>query len=307
MRHASHAPILEARVRAAWQTQMAAAVHTPGLLPALVQRQSELLPRFATYYTELWALPRRVRRALQRQWRQPLAEVALLLALGQQPGLAATIPVGDACTLVDALTAANTDTATGGCPAGRGADIIVLPAGSTQTLTAVNNSTYGPTGLPVIRSTITIAGNESTIARASGAPEFRILAVSNTGDLTLQETTVSGGVSSTLVTPYNGGGVANYGGTLTMVNSTISGNAGGEYCGYGAPCSGGGVYSSGTVTMIHSTIAGNANTASGGGGGNGGGVANSGTFTMTHSTITGNHSGYGAGDGGGVANSGTFT
>jgi hypothetical protein len=215
--------------------------------------------------------------------------------------------VGDACTLVDALTAANTDTATGGCPAGRGADIIVLPAGSTQTLTAVNNSTYGPTGLPVIRSTITIAGNESTIARASGAPEFRILAVSNTGDLTLQETTVSGGVSSTLVTPYNGGGVANYGGTLTMVNSTISGNAGGEYCGYGAPCSGGGVYSSGTVTMIHSTIAGNANTASGGGGGNGGGVANSGTFTMTHSTITGNHSGYGAGDGGGVANSGTFT
>jgi hypothetical protein len=154
-----------------------------------VRHQPELLSRFATYYTQLRALPRRVRRALQRQWRLPLAGVALLLALGQNPGLAATIPVGGACTLVDAITAANTDTATGGCPAGSGADTIVLPAGSTQTLTAVNNSTYGPTGLPVI----------SRIVRESAAPEFRVVAVGSTGDLTLQETTVSGGASPTLV------------------------------------------------------------------------------------------------------------
>ena len=104
----------------------------------------ELLPRFAAYYTYLRALPRRVRRALQRQWHLPLAGVALMLALGQSPGLAATIPVSASCTLINAITAANTDTATGGCPAGSGADTIVLPAGSTQTLTTVNNSTYGP-------------------------------------------------------------------------------------------------------------------------------------------------------------------
>jgi hypothetical protein len=109
-----------------------------------VRHRPELLPRFAVYYTQLRALPRRVRRALQRQWRLPLAGIALLLALGQQPVQAATIPVGGACTLVDAITAANTDTATGGCPAGSGADTILLPAGSTQTLTEVNNSTYGP-------------------------------------------------------------------------------------------------------------------------------------------------------------------
>ena len=74
----------------------------------------------------------------------PLAGVALMLALGQSPGLAATIPVNANCTLIDAITAANTDTATGGCPAGSGVDTIVPPPGSTQTLPTVNNNTnYG--------------------------------------------------------------------------------------------------------------------------------------------------------------------
>ena len=91
-----------------------------------------------------------MRRALQRHWGVPLATLALWLALGQLPALAATIPVGGACTLVEAITAANTDTATGGCPAGSGADTIVLPPGSTQTLTKVDNDTFGPTGLPVV-------------------------------------------------------------------------------------------------------------------------------------------------------------
>ena len=194
MQQPSHTSILDTDVQAAWHEQIAAArQRCRGLLPEIMRRRDELLPRFAAYYTYLRALPRRVRRALQRQWRLPLAGVALMLALGQSPGLAATIPVGGSCTLVDAITAANTDTATGGCPAGSGADTIVLPAGSTQTLTSVNNNTYGPTGLPVISSVITIAGQGSTITRASGAPEFRLLAVNSTGDLTLQETTVSGG------------------------------------------------------------------------------------------------------------------
>ena len=158
MRHYPYLPPVEARVREAWQTPLAAAGTLPGLVPALVRHRHKLFPRFTAYDTQLRALPRRVRRALQRQWRLPLAGIALMLALGQSPALAATIPVGDTCTLVDAITAANTDTATGGCPPGRGADTIVLPVDSTHTLTEVNNSTYGPTGLPVIRSVITIRG-----------------------------------------------------------------------------------------------------------------------------------------------------
>jgi hypothetical protein len=56
-----------------------------------------------------------------------------MLALGAAPATAAQIDVGiGGCTLVDAITAANTDTATGGCSAGNGADTIVLLSGSTD-------------------------------------------------------------------------------------------------------------------------------------------------------------------------------
>ena len=138
-----------------------------------------------------------MRRALQRKWKQSLAGVALLLALGQEPVLAATINVSDGCSLINAITAANTDTATGGCPQGSGADTITLPAGSTQVLTTVNNSTYGATGLPVISSAITIEGNDSTIERESSDPDlFRIFAINSTGNLTLKDTTITGGVTS---------------------------------------------------------------------------------------------------------------
>src|SRR5215468_1706294 len=106
-------PTLDARVQVAWQEQVAAAAKTPGLLPELMRGQPELLSRFVAHYTQLRALPRRVRRALQRQWRLPLAGIALMLALGQPSAQAATITVNNSCTLVDAITAANADTATG--------------------------------------------------------------------------------------------------------------------------------------------------------------------------------------------------
>jgi len=121
---------IDARVRAAWQEQVAAVRNTPGLASALLQQRQELLPRFAACYTQLRALPRRARRALQRKWKLSLAGVALLLALGQEPVLAATINVSGGCSLINAITAANTDTATGGCPQGSGADTITLPAGT---------------------------------------------------------------------------------------------------------------------------------------------------------------------------------
>ena len=121
----------------------------------LGEQTDELLPRVLGYYARLCALPRRTRRALVRQWQRSLSAIALLLALGQAPALAATIDVdGTNCTLADAIRSANTNTAVGGCTKGSGADTIVLPTGSTQLLTAVDNTTLGPTGLPVpLRST----------------------------------------------------------------------------------------------------------------------------------------------------------
>jgi hypothetical protein len=239
-----------------------------------------LWQRTAAWYAQLRALPRRLRRALQRQLALPLAGVALVLALGQAPSQAATITVdGTTCTLADAIMAANTDTAQGGCPAGSGADTLVLePPGGSVTLTRMDNTTYGPTGLPVIRSAITMAGQGGTVRRDPSVPAFRLLAVNGSGDLTLRGVTLTGGLASGWY-PSGGGGVLNRGGIVAIEESTIAGNAGGGMVNY-----------NGTATIADSTLSGNA----------GGGVVNFGysygaTLTVVQSTITGN-------DGDGVHN-----
>src|SRR5215208_7392064 len=208
----------------AWQAELEAAGDAT-LKQQCLQREPDLLPQFAEHYEKLKALPRRMRRSFQRQWKRSLAGVALLLALGQAPALAATLNVGGTCTLVRAIHAANSDTTAGGtCTQGSGADTIVLPKGSTQTLTTVNNMNYGPTSLPTVRTPITIQGNSSTIRRAKSAPSFQIFSVVQTGKLTLQKATVSGGAG---VRFDNDGGIDNLG-TLNVVSSTISGN---QLCG----------------------------------------------------------------------------
>lgn len=272
--------------------------------------------RVTAFERQLWALPRRVRRALQRHWALPLAEVALLLALWQGPGWAATIEVTGRCTLVNAIIAANTDRATGGCRAGSGADTIVLPPGSTQRLRRVDNTTYGPTGLPVVTSKITIAGQGSTIVRTGHAPAFRLLAVGSGGKLTVRDLSLRGGAAAgdSLFCPAQcGGGVYNAG-SLTLANSTLSGNSAGFF--------GGGLFNAGTATVTNSTVSGNTAEYAGGlsnylgtvtltnstvSGNTGGGVYNGSVSTMTlmNSTISGNSGGTFSGFG--VYNGGTLT
>ena len=100
--------------------------------------------------------------------------VALSVLLASTPVLGAPIVVDStsgannvpgSCTLRDAITSANTDSAVGGCAAGSGSDTISLPAGATITLTDLDNSAGGPNGLPAIDSTVVIEGNGATIAR----------------------------------------------------------------------------------------------------------------------------------------------
>ena len=326
-------------IRATFQAQLAEARETPGLSRLVTQPAPDLYPRYSDYYRQLSQLPRRVRRGLQRQWKRSLSALALLLALGQAPALAATINVdGTNCTLADAIHSANTNAAVGGCTAGSGADRLVLAPKSTHTLTTVEDTTYGDTGLPLVTSTITIAGHKSTIERGAGAPEFRLVAVSRTGKLTLEKLTVSGRLLR-----FSGGGVSNNGtlilrialslgiprrrrrcistpvaaspsrtapsraippttaavcstfGTLTLTNSTVSGNT--------AIVSGGGVGNhDATLTLANSTVSGNtAATAAGGGGG---GVDSNGTLTLTNSTVSGNTA---FSSGGGVVSGGTLT
>src|SRR5688500_17501872 len=53
----------------------------------------EVLQGFAAHYRQLSALPRRARRAMERRWKRTLSAIALLMALGQAPALAANIHV----------------------------------------------------------------------------------------------------------------------------------------------------------------------------------------------------------------------
>jgi parallel beta-helix repeat protein len=197
--------------------------------------------------------------------------LAVLLVLSH-PLWAATIIVDEtSCTLVDAITAANTDTATGGCPAGSGADTIELTTDVVLT-DPDNYYWHSDNGLPVVESDVTLEGNGFTIERDAGAPPFRLLAVSNNGTITLYDVALRNGYAA-----HCGGAVVNEG-PATLVNSTLAGNS--------APW-GGGICNMGAVTLVNSILSGNsANDWLLGGGGMlsaGGGIT-----TLTNSTVSGN-------------------
>lgn len=110
----------------------------------------------------------------------------------------------------------------------------------------------------------------------------------NAGTLTLTDSTVSGNSA------HFGGGIANRGGQLTLIESDVlTGSA--EGCrGVGAVvCSGGGgIWNSGTLTMLDSTVSGS--TADWGAG-----VYNRDALRLTRSSVSGNSAGF---DGGGLLN-----
>jgi hypothetical protein len=287
---------LDDTIVAAWDSQVEELIHTPGLGDLVAAEGAKLLPRFAEHYARLRAMPRGARRAFERKlarrcrsaalpaWQKRLATsmagAALLLAL-TATGQAATINVtpktppgindGDGqCSLAEAIVNANNGGATfGDCEAGSGDDTIVLPRG-TQNLTAVDNDDFGETGLPVITSKITIQGNGAKIVRSKKAPPFRLMAVSASGDLTLQDVTLSGGDGDGRL---RGGAITNYG-NVSIISSTISGNVAFE---------GGAVFNEhGRLDIEGSNITNNVANY-------GGGITDySGTFTMTNSTLSKN-------------------
>src|SRR5262249_4298068 len=110
-------------------------------------------------------------------------------------------------------------------------------------------------------------GAGSTVVQAATAPGIatdRVFTIAPAATVTIQPLTLRHGVTSQFPA---GGGVLNEG-TLTLLNSTVSGNAGGGLANsYGS-----------TMTLMNSTVSGNA----------GGGLANVGTLTLTNSTISGN-------------------
>ena len=137
------------------------------------------------------------------------------------PVYAADIRLSSSCSLADAIIAANLDRAEGDCPAGRGADTIIL----SQDITLRAE-------LPAITSTITIEGNGYAI---SGNNRYRIFynkgRVLTINDLTMTKgyvegdliTSADGSLKNTTANPI-GGAIVNWQGTLTISDSTFSDN-----------------------------------------------------------------------------------
>ena len=203
-----------------------------------------------------------------------------------------------------------------------GANTITLVAGNSFSLSAVDNTAYGPTGLPAIATNDnpTIIGNGDTIARstAAGTPAFRLFAVSGGGSLTLQNLTLQGGLTFGAAVAAQGGAIYSVG-LLDLSGVTVQNNIAQGQTGESA--AGGGIYSAGALTLEGGTLIQN-NQAIGGRGGisvrlvggayglpggsaYGGGVyVAAGTVTITDVTLSSNSAR--GGQGGGGVNPWTF-
>jgi hypothetical protein len=145
-----------------------------------------------------------------------------------------------------------------------GTSTITLTAATTSpyVLTAVDNSTDGPTGLPVIKKgdTLTIIGNGDTIERssASGTPDFRLFDVASSASLTLETVTLQSGLEVGSGNSAEGGALYNQG-TLVLSGVTVQDNIAEGSTGTsatktkavsaGADAQGGGIWSNGTLTL----------------------------------------------------------
>jgi hypothetical protein len=141
------------------------------------------------------------------------------------------------------------------------ADTIVLAAGSRFTLTEVNNTTNGPTGLPTIAAgeDLSILGNNDIIERstATGAPAFRLFDVAAGASLRLENLTLQGGWAFGSGVSAQGGAIHNQG-MLTLKSLTVQNNiAEHETVWKGSPsasAAGGAIYSSGSLTVQGGTL-----------------------------------------------------
>lgn len=259
-----------------------------------------------------------------------------LLSAGAVGGLIAAGMVGSTSTISAANAACSADSLVSAVAAANGGTdggVVNLAAGCTYTMTAVNNTADGANAFPDITGTVTINGNGATITRSNSAPAFRFLIADNTGNLTLNNLTLSNGQAE--AQPHGGGAVLNRGhlsvtgvsflnnsapydatsavgggaidnhdsGNATVTRSTFTGNSAIE---------GGAIEDEATtaghgLTVTQSTFINNSTSNFGGPNGpyGGGGVENQlgGNDTLIGNTFVGNS----AIEGGGIANAGTMT
>jgi CSLREA domain-containing protein len=228
------------------------------------------------------------------------------------------------CSLREAITAANWDSAVDGCLAGAGVDTIVLPAGTYDISGGVNSDGGDDNANAVgdldIEGDLTIvgAGALDAVVTAHHDPYVeRIFDILGTHQVSLSGMTITGGGGCC---GYPGGGVRNATGIVAITDSIIRGN-GFEYGEAGGIWNGSGITTitgsaviansgesvagidnvSGIVSVIDSAIMHNSSMSGGARGCCA--IKNRGSFTISGSTVSENHS---RGEST-ISNSGTMT
>ncbi len=139
--------------------------------------------------------------------------------------------------------------------------------------------------------TLTNAGVKDNDAGSNGG------GINTAGTLTMIDSEVSGNSAGHIFESFGGAGVANSGGA-TLIGSVVSGNNSG--------LNAGGIANGGSLDLINSAVKDNTAAAF-----VGGGISSGGTLTVTSSIITGNTIGVGSfldrGEGGGIHNLGVVT
>jgi len=180
-------------------------------------------------------------------------------------------------------------------------------AGDTIDATGISGVITLTTGELLVNNGVTINGPGADLLAVDGNGAGTVFQIMSMGCVTISDLTIRNGHGK------SGGGIFNGGaGTLTVINSALSGNTA-DF--------GGGVYNGGTLNVVNSTISGNTANTEGGGVYNpvilaiinstfsdntsliAGAVFNTGTLVITNSTVTNNTSMFLAG---GVVNLNNF-
>jgi len=243
-----------------------------------------------------------------------MKKLIVLMALLFSSGLvtAATIIVDDTtggqvnmnglCSITEAIEAANTDTAIGDCPTGDiGSDTIELSVDITLVAEYENDGTYGRTRTPAIMSEITIDGKGFTVQRDNGLTcngddvsdpgEFRLLRVSASGALDLQDISLKYGCADLGVSSVFHGGAIYNAGELSVITAELL---------FNQARFGGGIYNSGSITTVENSIFSDGNSFMGSG------IHNTGSITSIINCLLSDNISTQTG-GGVIRNQGTIT
>jgi hypothetical protein len=153
--------------------------------------------------------------------------------------------------------------------------ILDTPAGGTVDFQPGLSGTITLTsGELLIAKNLTIGGPGADVITVSGNQASRVFDIAASFPVQISGLTITNG--STIAINDNGGGILNAG-TLTVQDSTLTGNSAGR--------GGGGIFNSGSLTVTDSTLSANSAHSLGTGGG---GIDTSGTLTIANSVLSGN-------------------